>query len=49
MIAIVRRDAVQQVMDVLTQAGETVALLGNVIEADGENRVVYDNHLDLAM
>jgi phosphoribosylformylglycinamidine cyclo-ligase len=48
MIAIVRHDAVSQVMDVLTQAGETVALLGSVIEAGGD-RVVYDNHLDLAM
>jgi phosphoribosylformylglycinamidine cyclo-ligase len=48
MIAIVKRDAVQQVMDILTQAGESVALLGEVIPADGENRVVYDNHLDLA-
>jgi phosphoribosylformylglycinamidine cyclo-ligase len=49
MIAIVRRDAVDQVMDILTQGGESVALLGDVIEAGGENRVVYDNHLDLAM
>jgi phosphoribosylformylglycinamidine cyclo-ligase len=49
MIAIVRRDAVEQVMDVLTQTGETVALLGDVIEASDDNRVIYDNHLDLAM
>ncbi|ABE62915.1 phosphoribosylformylglycinamidine cyclo-ligase [Nitrobacter hamburgensis X14] len=48
MIAIVRRDAVEQVVDVLTQAGERVAPLGSVIEASGD-RVVYDNHLDLAM
>ncbi|HVV42585.1 MAG TPA: phosphoribosylformylglycinamidine cyclo-ligase [Nitrobacter sp.] len=47
MIAIVRPDAVHQVMDVLTAAGEAVMLLGNVIEASGD-RVVYDNHLDLA-
>jgi phosphoribosylformylglycinamidine cyclo-ligase len=49
MIAIVRRDAVQQVMDVLMEAGESVALLGEVIAAGDENRVIYDNHLDLAM
>jgi phosphoribosylformylglycinamidine cyclo-ligase len=49
MIAIVRRDAVQQVMDVLVEAGESVALLGEVIAAGDENRVIYDNHLDLAM
>ncbi|MEH6950539.1 phosphoribosylformylglycinamidine cyclo-ligase [Nitrobacter sp. NHB1] len=48
MIAIVRRDAVEQVVDVLTQTGERVALLGSVIEASGD-RVVYDNHLDLAI
>ena len=29
-------------------AGETVALLGEVIEAKGEHRVVYNGHLDLA-
>jgi phosphoribosylformylglycinamidine cyclo-ligase len=48
MIAIVRREAVDQVAGVLTQAGERVALLGDVI-AGGEARVTYDNHLDLAM
>jgi phosphoribosylformylglycinamidine cyclo-ligase len=48
MIAIVRRDALEQVVDVLTQAGERVAPLGSVIEAGGD-RVVYDNHLDLAI
>ena len=47
MIAIVKPDAVQQVMDVLRDAGETVSLLGEVIATDGE-RVVYDGHLDLA-
>jgi phosphoribosylformylglycinamidine cyclo-ligase len=49
MIAIVQRDAVQQVADVLTQAGERVAPLGEVITAGDESRVTYDNHLDLAM
>jgi phosphoribosylformylglycinamidine cyclo-ligase len=49
MIAIVRREAVDQVADVLTQAGERVAVLGEVIAADEEDRVSYDNRLDLAM
>ena len=49
MVAIVRRDAIEQVMDVIVQAGESVALLGDVIAAGDENRVIYDNHLDLAM
>ena len=48
MIAIVKPDAVQEVMDVLRDAGETVSLLGEVIATDGE-RVVYDDHLDLAL
>ena len=49
MVAIVRGEAVDQVADVLTQAGERVALLGEVIAADDNNRVIYDNHLDLAI
>ncbi len=49
MIAIVKPDAVQQVMDVLRDAGETVTLLGNVIATEAEPRVVYDGHLDLAL
>ena len=49
MIAIVRRDAVQQVADVLAHAGERVSLLGDVIVAGDEGRVIYDGHLDLAM
>ena len=49
MVAIVRRDAVQQVVDVLTQAGERVSLLGEVIVAGDEGRVVYDGQLDLAV
>jgi phosphoribosylformylglycinamidine cyclo-ligase len=47
MIAIVRSDAVDAVMDAFTQAGETVALLGEVIETKGDPRVVYNGHLDL--
>jgi len=34
---------------VKTASGETVALLGEVIEAKGEHRVVYNGHLDLAL
>ncbi len=49
MIAIVRPDAVQDVMDVLRDAGETVTLLGEVVATDDEHRVVYDGHLDLAL
>ena len=48
MIAIVKPDAVEQVTQVLTESGETVALLGEVIPADGEHRVVYNGHLDLS-
>jgi phosphoribosylformylglycinamidine cyclo-ligase len=47
MVAIVKPDAVARVMEVLTSSGESVSHLGTVIEADGEQRVVYDNHLDL--
>jgi len=49
MIAIVRSDAVEQAMEVFSGSGETVALLGEVIEAKGEHRVVYNGHLDLAL
>jgi phosphoribosylformylglycinamidine cyclo-ligase len=47
MIAIVKADAIEEVTDVLTQSGESVALLGEVIPAAGEHRVVYNGHLDL--
>lgn len=47
MIAIVKREAVQQVMDILREGGETVSLLGDVIEAEGDERVVYHGHLEL--
>jgi phosphoribosylformylglycinamidine cyclo-ligase len=49
MIAIVKPDAIDEVTDILVQAGETVALLGEVIAAEGEHRVVYNGHLDLAL
>jgi phosphoribosylformylglycinamidine cyclo-ligase len=48
MIAIVRPDAVAEVTDILTEAGENVVLLGEVINAEAERRVVYNGHLDLA-
>ncbi len=48
MIAIVEPGAVEKVVDVFAESGETVALLGEVIEARGEHRVVYNGHLDLA-
>ena len=49
MIAIVEPDNVDQVMQVFSDAGETVAQLGTVIPAEGEHRVVYNGHLDLAL
>jgi phosphoribosylformylglycinamidine cyclo-ligase len=48
MIAIVRPDAIEKVTGILTEAGETVTLLGKVIPAEGDHRVVYNGHLDLA-
>jgi phosphoribosylformylglycinamidine cyclo-ligase len=47
MIAIVEPDAIDKVMDIFTEAGESVVLLGEVIPAAGEHRVVYNGHLDL--
>jgi phosphoribosylformylglycinamidine cyclo-ligase len=49
MIAIVRPDAIEEVTEAFTEGGETVALLGEVIKAEGEHRVVYNGHLDLAV
>jgi phosphoribosylformylglycinamidine cyclo-ligase len=48
MVAIVEADAVESVTDVFTANGESVALLGQVIPAEGDHRVVYNGHLDLA-
>jgi phosphoribosylformylglycinamidine cyclo-ligase len=48
MIAIVKPEAIDQVTRILTEAGETVALLGEVIAAGGEHRVVYNGHLELS-
>src|SRR4030081_3758102 len=47
MIAIVKSDAIEQVTEVFTASGESVVLLGEVIPAAGEHRVVYSGHLDL--
>src|ERR1700747_1333561 len=46
MIAIVKQEAVDAVSEVFAASGETVALLGEVIQAAGEHRVVYHGHLD---
>jgi phosphoribosylformylglycinamidine cyclo-ligase len=48
MIAIVKSDAIGVVTEVLTAAGETVVLLGEVIPTAAEHRVIYNGHLDLA-
>jgi phosphoribosylformylglycinamidine cyclo-ligase len=48
MIAIVEPGAVKEVTDIFTQGGETVTHLGEVIDASGDHRVVYNGHLDLA-
>src|SRR6202022_332387 len=48
MIAIVKSDAIKEVTDILTEGGESVALLGEVIHAKGETRVFYNGYLDLA-
>ncbi len=48
MIAIVKPDAVDAVTAVLTEAGESVTSLGEVIPARDKSRVVYDGHLDLS-
>ncbi|MDQ8729899.1 phosphoribosylformylglycinamidine cyclo-ligase [Bradyrhizobium sp. LHD-71] len=47
MVTIVKADTLARVMDVLASSGEIVSHLGYVIETSDEQRVVYDNHLDL--
>lgn len=49
MIAIVKHDSLVEVMRVLTEAGESVVHLGEVIKSSSDNLVVYDGHLDLAL
>jgi phosphoribosylformylglycinamidine cyclo-ligase len=44
----VKSGAIEQVTDIFTEAGESVVLLGEVIAAEGEHRVVYNGHLDLS-
>jgi phosphoribosylformylglycinamidine cyclo-ligase len=47
MIAIVARDKIVDVMNVLSESGERVVDLGEVIETDSDERVVYESKLDL--
>jgi phosphoribosylformylglycinamidine cyclo-ligase len=47
MIAIVKPDAIEQVSGIFKDGGESVTLLGEVIKASGEHRVIYNGHLDL--
>src|ERR1700756_3724446 len=48
MITIVQAEAVEEVTELLTEGGESVTLLGEVIPAAGEHRVLYNGHLDLS-
>ena len=48
MIAIVEPDRIAAVTEILAASGESVSLLGEVIPAEGEHRVVYNGHLDLS-
>ncbi len=48
MIVVVEPDAVEAVSRFLNDAGEGVTVLGEVIPAQGEHRVVYNGHLDLS-
>ena len=48
MIAIVKREQLVEVMDVFAQNGESVVNLGDVVEIQGDERVIYDGHLNLA-
>src|ERR1700737_4863971 len=47
MIAIVESGAIEKSPNILTESGESVVLLGEVIPAAGDHRVVYNGHLDL--
>ncbi|EFI51762.1 MAG: phosphoribosylformylglycinamidine cyclo-ligase [Bradyrhizobiaceae bacterium] len=48
MVAVVQRDKAVDIMKVFSDNGERAVLLGEVTEATGSERVVYDGHLDLA-
>jgi phosphoribosylformylglycinamidine cyclo-ligase len=47
MIAIVKSEAIKQVTDIFSASGEAVTVLGEVIPATGEHRVVYNGYLNL--
>jgi phosphoribosylformylglycinamidine cyclo-ligase len=47
MIAIAAPKDVDAVMRAFAQAGEQVKVIGNVVRASGDARVVYDGKLDL--
>jgi len=49
MIAIVKAEAVEAVTEVLKANGESVTLLGEVVPATSEQRVIYNGHLDLSL
>jgi len=45
----VKPDAIERVTEILTESGESVVLLGEVIPGRGAKpRLVYNGHLDLA-
>ncbi|MGD9837442.1 MAG: phosphoribosylformylglycinamidine cyclo-ligase [Afipia sp.] len=48
MVAVVRREQLVEVMDVFAQNGEAVVDLGEVVEASGDERVIYAGHLNMA-
>ncbi|MCF2523383.1 phosphoribosylformylglycinamidine cyclo-ligase [Bradyrhizobium sp. G127] len=48
MVAIVRREQLVEVMEIFAEAGERVVDLGEVVEASGDERVIYGGHLNLA-
>ncbi|HZR75567.1 phosphoribosylformylglycinamidine cyclo-ligase [Bradyrhizobium sp.] len=48
MIAVVEPGAVEAVTRVLSDAGESVTALGEVVPVQGDHRVVYNGHLDLS-
>jgi phosphoribosylformylglycinamidine cyclo-ligase len=48
MVAIVEPGAIERVARIFKDSGESVTLLGEVIEASSEHRVIYNGHLDLA-
>jgi phosphoribosylformylglycinamidine cyclo-ligase len=48
MIAVIEARAVDAVTRILAAAGEGVTVLGEVVPVQGEQRVVYNGHLDLS-